>query len=241
MKNTITYSEKAKGWTSFHSFLPDFMARLNSRFFSIKSGQLYLHNDETNPVRNNFYGEQFSSKIQTIFSDAPSDDKIYKTMILEGNRPWHVNLKTNMAESTLDSSEFNARESRYFAYIRKNENNTDFTGHTAQGIGVIVSSLANVITFKFVSDMLAVGDGLFQLNGDGDELIGTITAIVNNRITVATIVNNPVNGFFCFGKKDARIEGGEIRGYYMEAELTNSDTQAVELFAINTNAIKSYV
>lgn len=241
MKNTITYSEKAKGWTSFHSFLPDFMARLNSRFFSIKSGQLYLHNDETNPVRNNFYGEQFSSKIQTIFSDAPSDDKIYKTMILEGNRPWHVNLKTNMAESTLDSSEFNARESRYFAYIRKNENNTDFTGHTAQGIGVIVSLLANVITFKFVSDMLAVGDGLFQLNGDGDELIGTITEIVNNRITVATIVNNPVNGFFCFGKKDARIEGGEIRGYYMEAELTNSDTQAVELFAINTNAIKSYV
>jgi hypothetical protein len=241
MKNTITYSEKAKGWTSFHSFLPDLMGRLNNRFFSIKSGQLYLHNDETNPVRNNFYGQQFSSKIKTIFSDAPSDDKIYKTMVLEGNRPWHVNLKTNMAESTLDSSEFNARESRYFAYIRKNENNTDFTGHTAQGIGVIVSSLTNVITFNFVSDMIAVGDGLFQLNGGGDELIGTITSIVNNRITVAAIVNNPVNGFFCFGKKDARIEGGEIRGYYMEAELTNSDTQAVELFAINTNAIKSYV
>ncbi len=217
------------------------MGRINSRFFSIKEGQLYLHNDEENPVRNNFYGEQFESKIVTIFNDAPSDDKIFKTIILEGNRPWHVNLKTNLTGSTIDSNEFNTRESRHFAYIRKNEDATDLTGHSAQGIGTIVSVAGTTISFKQVSDTISINDGLYQINGNDNELIGTIIDIQGNDIIVNAITTTPVNGYFCYAKKDSRIEGGEIRGYYMEVELTNEGIQPVELFAINTNTKKSYV
>jgi hypothetical protein len=37
----------------------------------------------------------------------------------------------------------------------------------------------------------------------------------------------------------ARIEGAEIRGYYMEVTLELESTENAELFAITTNAIKS--
>ena len=48
-------------------------------------------------------------------------------------------------------------------------------------------------------------------------------------------------GLFSFSKKDARIEGGDIRGYFMEVIIENNDIERVELFAVNTNAVKSYV
>ncbi len=241
MENTLTYSDKAKGWTSFHSFIPDWMAKINNRFFSAKNGQLYLHNDNQNPVRNNFYGVQYPSKITTIFNDGPSNDKIFNTIILEGNRPWHANIKTNLGNSTIDKEEFNSIESRHFAYIRKNEKEDDYTGHAAQGVGVIISQNTNFISFSLITDTVSVGDVLFQLNGEAEQKIGIIKSINNNIIEVFSTENTPTIGLFSFAKKDARIEGGEIRGYYLEVELINDETQETELFAINTNAIKSYV
>lgn len=55
-----------------------------------------------------------------------------------------------------------------------------------------------------------------------------------------TIVD-PTIGLFSFSKKNARIEGGEIRGYFMEVALENTSTDKVELFAINTNAVQSSI
>lgn len=237
---TLTYSEKSKGWTSFWSYIPDWMIKLNNRFYTIKNGQLYLHNEDTG-VRNNFYGVQYDSKIKLYFNEINSDDKIFKTLVLEGNKPWGAVLSTNLANSTIKKEEFDQRESRHFAYMRKNENEDDLHGNTAQGIGVIASSVGTAITFLFVSEFVSVGDVLHQVNGSNNEVIGTITVINGLVITVDAIVTAPINGLYSFSKKDARIEGGEVRGYYMEVELTNNDTDKVELFAVNTNCVKSFV
>jgi hypothetical protein len=241
MKHTLTYSDNSKGWTSFHSFIPDWMCKLNNRFFSIKNGQLYLHNDETNPVRNNFYGEQFTSKIETVINEANSEDKIFKTMVLEGNKPWDVSIETNIAKSTIAKAEFNQRESRHFAYVRKNEDQTDLHGHTAQGIGVVVSTVGLTVTFATPPNLVNVTDQLFQLNAGVQELIGTITDITGNVVTVNAITTTPVPGYFSFATKNARVEGSEIRGYYALVTLENDDTAPVELFAINSNAVKSFI
>lgn len=237
---TISYSEKAKGWTSFHSFVPDFMTKLNNRFFSIKNGQVWMHNDQDNPIRNNFYGNQFNSLITTIFNENPSDDKIFKTLILEGTHPWKASIKTNYTEGEILQSEFDKRESRWFAHTRKSENNTDYTGGV-HGVGVILALAGSDITFLSGNPIVSVGDVLMQLNGASEEEIGIITNISGNVITVGVILATPVVGLFCFAKKDSRIEGSEIRGYFMEVKLENDDTEDVELFSINTNAIKSYV
>lgn len=241
MPKTLTFSEKSKGWTSFFSFIPDAMCKLNNRFFTIKEGQLYLHNDKDNPVVNNFYGEQFSSKIKTVINDSPSDDKIFKNLVLEGNKSWEATIKTNLTESTIKKEEFNQKESRFFAYLRKNENEEDLTGDSAQGIGVISRSTGLNIVFGYVPDSVSVGDVLYQVNGSNNEVIGVINNINVNTITVDSIITSPVSGYYCFSKKDSRIEGSEVRGYYMEVELENNDTDGAELFAISSNAVKSHV
>lgn len=241
MQETISYSEENTGWTSFWGFIPDAYCKLNNRFFTIKDGQLWLHNDESNPIRNNFYGEQFNSKIVPVINEANSEDKIFKTLALESTHAWKATIKTNYTESTIESSEFNKRESRFFSHIRKNEDQNDLHGSTAQGIGNIVSSTGLTITFDMVSDTVSIGDILFQVNGSVNEQIGVISLISNGVITVDSIVSTPIDGSFSYATKNARIEGSEIRGYYAEVELENSDTEAVELFAIESNIVKSYV
>lgn len=240
-QETISYSDKVDGWTSFHSFIPDWLVKLNNRLFSIKDGQLWLHNDETNPVRNNFYGVQYNSKVVTVFNEGPSEDKIFKTLNLEGTHPWKATIKTNYTESTILKTEFNKRESRWFAHTRQNENSNDLTGHSGNGIGIIVSSSGLTIAFSFMSNIISVNDTLCQLNAGTEEVIGTITNINGNVITVNAITTTPINGLFAYSKKNARFEGGEMRGYFMEVELENDNTEPVELFAINTNAVKSYL
>jgi hypothetical protein len=239
-EHTLSHSEKSQGWTSFWSFVPDFMLKLNNRFYTIKNGQLYLHNEDTG-VRNNFYGVHYSSKIETVINEANGEDKIFKTMVLESNKPWNVSVKTNFSNSTIKKEEFNQRESRQFAYLRKNENANDLHGNTANGIGVIKSKSSFSVSFESVSQFVSIGDELYQLNGAAQELIGTITNKIGNDLFFTVIVTTPIVGFYSFSKKNARIEGGEIRGYYMGVELENNDTEKVELFAISSNVVKSYV
>ena len=242
-EKTLTYSDNAKGWTSFHSFVPDWMAKLNNRFFSIKDGQLYLHNDETNPIRNNFYGIQYGSKITTVINEANSEDKIFKNIALEGNKPWNVAIKTNLTEGTIASSEFNTRESRHFAHTRGNENTTDLHGNSAQGIGVISVVSGTNVSFTTPPLLVGIGDELHQLNGSENEKIGTITNINlnTNTITVNAILKTPMTGLYSFSTKNSRVEGSNIRGYYAELTLENNDVSAVELFAIESNIVKSHV
>lgn len=237
---TLSHSEKAKGWTSFWSYMPDLMLKLNNRFYSIKNGQLHLHNEETGEA-NTFYGVKYPSKVIMVVNELGSEDKVFKTIVLEGNKPWDVAVKTNYTNSTIKSTEFNQRESRHFAYIRKNEDDNDFHGNTVQGIGVIKTVAGLDITFNSVSHFVSVGDVLYQLNGAANQAIGTVKNVTNNTITLESIITAPTIGFYSFSKKNARVEGSEIRGYYMEVELTNNDAEKVELFAVNTNAVKSSI
>lgn len=243
MKHTLTHSEDNKGWTSFWEYFPDWFLNLNSKFLTIKDGQLWLQHDEDNPIKNNFYGEQKKTTIKTIFNDAMAEDKIFKTLVQESNEKWRAILKTNLTEGEIKQSEFNTRESRQFSFIRGNEASGNLHGNTAQGIGVIISSATTSITYSIIPDLISIGDILYQLNGANQETIGTIQNInrITNTITVSSIITTPVNGYYSFSLKNSRVEGEEMRGYYMEVTLENEDTTDGELFAISTNAVKSYV
>ena len=243
MIKTLTHSEKNKGWTSFWEYFPDGFLNLNNKFLTIKNGQLWLQNDNTNEVKNNFYGEQKKTTIKTIFNDAMAEDKIFKTLVQESNEKWRAILKTNLTEGEIKQAEFNTRESRQFSFIRGNEASDNLHGNTAQGIGVIVSVATTNITYSTIPDLISIGDVLYQLNGSTQEVIGTITVINRNTniITVNAITTTPVVGLYSFSLKNSRVEGEEMRGYYMEVTLENEDTTDGELFAISTNCVKSYV
>ena len=103
-------------------------------------------------------------------------------------------------------------------------------------------SAGTTITVLSIPDGINIGDSLYQLNSGTPELIGTITGISNGTdITVDAITTSPVNGLLCYAQKPLRVEGGEIRGYYLEVELTSDLTTAIELFSVNSNVVKSYL
>lgn len=243
MQYTVSHSERNKGWNSFWSYVPDLFLRLNNRFYTIKQGQLWIHNDAENENRNNFYDVQYGSSVKTVINDVMYDDKIFKTLVLESNQKWDALLKTNLTESSLTMDNFNTRESRQFSFIRGNEDAQSLNGNTVQGIGVLLSGIDLEVTFGYVNDLVSVNDKLFQLNNDAPEEIGLITAIDRdtNTIKLESIITTPQIGYFCFAKKDARVEGEEVRGYYLEVELSNNQPEEGELFGVSTNSVKSYV
>jgi hypothetical protein len=245
---TLTFSEKSKGWTSFQAYEPDGICGLNSRMYTIKNGQLFVHGEpgqqqELATERNNFYGTQYPSKITTIFNESPNRDKIFKTLVLEGSHAWDALLETNLAQSTIDDQEFNLKESRWFAYVRKNEQVSDLTGTGIQGIGQVVSVAGTTVNFTHVPDMLSVGDAIVKVVNGTQTTIGTVQSKTETSITLSGSTD-PADvdaGDYCFARKNARIEGSEIRGYYMEVTLENDSVNKVELFAIGTNVVLSHV
>lgn len=244
MKYTVSHSEENKGWTSFWKYFPDWYLNINNKFLTIKDGQLWLQNDVDNEdIRNNIYNKQLKSSIKTVFNEAVVDDKIFKNLVLESNEKWHAILKTNYTEGEIKKEEFNTRESRQFAFTRGNETFNSLQGNSAQGIGIIISSSSNTIVFSKIPDLICVNDILYQLNGSSQEEIGIIEDInrITNTITVSVVVNAPVNGYYSFALKNSRVEGEEIRGYYLEVTLENEETTNGELFGVSTNIIKSYV
>lgn len=236
---TITFSEENRGWTSFWSYNPDGMCSADNRFYSIKNGQLYLHNDTENPIPNTFYGVKTQSKLVFYFNEDPTNDKIFKTIEIEGTHAWETLLKTNLTQGDIHKNEFSKKESRYYAYIRKNNVGQIFFGIGTQGIGTVVSIAGNVISFGNVPQSINIGDTLYKAPGTA---IGAITNInfTTNTITVASIGSLVVTDY-CFSHKPERIEGAEIRGYYMEVQITNDEQVLTELFAVNSNVIKSFV
>ena len=122
---TITYDESVKGWTSFHSFIPDWMIGMNNSFFTIRDGQLYRHNAEGN--RNTYYGQQFPSEITFAVNQSPSDIKVMNAVSTESTSPWFTTIQAfqgdqdNFLESTILESEFVDKEGKKFAYTRRNQ------------------------------------------------------------------------------------------------------------------------
>lgn len=239
---TVSYSESVGGYTSFWNYAPDWMTRLNNDFFTINNGQLFLHNDNSNPVKNTFYGVFYPSIVKTVISDLPQDDKVFKTVVLESDEAWTADLRTNYTEGSIEVDEFMQKESRFFGYTRKNEDPTD----TSQdyGIGSISSVTGLNIGFTVeVPQSLSVGDSLYQIDGSAQELVGVITNINRdtNVIIVSAIVNTPVVSNFAYGKKDSRVAGSAIRGRELEITLTNNSSAESEMFAVSSEVRKSFL
>ena len=241
---TLTFDEKVKGWTSFHSFFPEFMLGMNNKFFTFKNGELYQHHSDNVP-RNNFYGVQYTSKIGLMVNDSPSEIKELQAISLEGNDTWSALIKAYISnsddymESSIDTVEFVKKEGIWYAYARRNESDASFDSKATYGIGIVGSVLGSVVTVVGWSSSLCIGDRIF--NGTTLAQIGTITNLSETdlEITLDSVVGLTTSDFLV-GMKNARIEGGNLRGYTMRMDLENDSTTKVELFAVNAEVMKSF-
>ena len=132
---TISYSEPAKGWVSFKSFIKENGISLNNNYYTFNGGQMYKHH--ANSVRNNFYGVQFDSSVDTLFNQQPGVIKSFSTINYEGsqskitqdtiNNPdyydnivkdgWYIQEIISNAQE-LGSMEFWDKEDKWFSQIK---------------------------------------------------------------------------------------------------------------------------
>jgi hypothetical protein len=243
-EQTLTYSTQNNGWTSFHSYIPEWMIGMNSYFYTFYQGDIYKH--YSNALRNNYYGVQYTSKITPIFNDNPTENKMFKTIGLESNSPWDTTITTDLSTGFMSASQFDLRESDYYSYIRRVAGDIDLALLSSQGIGEsigVTGTAPGVITVTFgfdISSIVSEGDKLYRDNAGTIQEIGVITSISGAVITMTVTVNTPAITDFFLAIKDAEAESYGARGYYMEVAMENNSTSEVELFAVFSEAFKSF-
>lgn len=240
--NTLTFDEMVKGWTSFHSFSPEYMVGMNNKFFSFKNGELYEHH--SNEVgRNTYYGVKSPSKISIMVNDHPSEIKEVQAISLEGNTTWEALIRAYISnsddylESSVKDVEFVKKEGIWYAYARRSEDATTYDSKATYGIGRVYSNVGTELKILGGNISLCVGDRIIR----GSDLMdmGVVEEIVGNTLTMSD-ANDLLAGDFILGMKDTRIEGGNLRGYTLRMDLTNNEDKAVELFAVNAEVMKSF-
>ena len=239
--HTVTFSEYVQGWTSFHSWVPDYMANMNGDFYTFKNGQLYKHhNDQAN--RNTFYGEEFASELEFVSNEAHGEVKIFKTLELEGDtKDWDVTILTDIDKGHIDKSSFEKKEGFFYSYIRRDSEdivNTELL--SVQGIGMLIGVANNVHTYTAVPSEISVGDILYKATSGSYEKIGKITAITGNTVTTSASAVTPTVNDFMFAAKEPIAESYGLKGYFAKIRISNTSTSKVEVFSVNSETAKSF-
>lgn len=257
---TITYSEGSKGFPSFYSYFPDYMIGMNNYLYSFNKGQLYRHN--TNDTRNSYYGTTYASTIKTVINEMPLDNKLFKTLNLESTDAWSAELLTDVAaqSSSITNTSFVKKEGNYFAYVRTNGvtgggalTESDFKSRANGGVGettgASTSSNAYLITFNpniVLQTQMSIGDAIYAGSGSTLTFVGLLTGVttttVLNLISTDKTGTLPSTNDFVMYFKNAQAESLGVMGHYAEVTLTlpNTVTTASELFAIESELMKSY-
>lgn len=137
---TLAFDESVKGWVSFYTYKPDWIASLKNKFYSFAGGGslqngIWEHYDDRPKGRGVFYGDGYPALVTFIFNVQPSTVKNFKTINYEGSSGWEVySITTNEdtgnfifpyepqatqsgLENSLFSNRFARKEDKYFANI----------------------------------------------------------------------------------------------------------------------------
>ncbi len=129
---TLYFVEEGNKWAMYSSMRPEFMLKFISGLFTFKNGGLWENN--TNPVRNNFFGEQYTSQITFYCNAEPQKVKNFYSMRQKSNKPWSVidleiparQGKSNGQKSRLKKGNFRVLQGDYFGDFLRDMNDVRF-------------------------------------------------------------------------------------------------------------------
>ena len=261
---TLSYSDSVKGWPSFYSYFADWMIGMNNYFYSLKAGNLYRHN--TNPLRNNYYNVQYNSTLTSVFNEMPLENKLFKTINLESDATWSITLDSDIQTgASIDSTYFEKKEGAWFAFVRNNgtqpAGSDEYVMRSASGIGrsssVATGGTSTTINFSTnplieIGSGLSVGDIIYYAPPpySAIEMVGKVTSInidlqngINNIVidnSISGAVALPIQDGFIMYIKNQEAESNGVLGHYCEFTITNTDSTPTELFAVESQVMKSY-
>lgn len=275
--HTLSYSESVQGWPSFYSFHPDWMLGMNNYFYSFKGGNLYRHN--VNQNRNTFYEDWFvrigepdlaytPSTVKSVFNDAPLENKLFKTLNLEGDSTWGATMYTDIQDTGyIDASWFEKKEQSWYAFVRNSGTTpampSEYALRSVNGIGrsYELDGTGSALEVKFqispspivIGSIVSIGDYLYYClppSYSSPVLCGKVTNIVvdypagDNKLIVDTTIPDgsvpPIDTAYMMYIKNSVAESHGVLGHYCVFELENTKTEKVELFATESSVMKSY-
>ena len=267
MAYTITYSPgipQDGGWPSFYGYFPEMMIGMNSDFFSFKNGNLNIHNTTENG-RARFYSEEFNDGdtgivvfttpyIETVFNERPIEADVYKALRVSGSSP-DISAALNTDMHSGDVLAFEKKENSYYSFIRMPIEDTETDMRFAQGVGVCnANTVANSVQFDLseINSMITIGDRLLSagpLNNSianaGPTFIGTITAITSTTTTTTITTTGgataSANDFiYAVPNPLESDESHGLTGHYMITRVNLNSSGLIEVYAVETDKMKSY-
>ncbi len=273
---TLTYDEGVQGFPSFYSYYPDWMIGMNNYFYTFKGGNLYRHN--VNENRNTFYTNwwiqltsnpsttlDFSpSKMESVFNTSPLENKLFKTLNLEGDDSWAATIETDIQDSGfIDSDYFEKKEQSWYAFVRNEGLGStpaavpEFALRSLNGIGQSTTVVAgagtatiNFATTVQIGSILSVDDYFYFLSGTNQPVYaGNVTSINvdlrrgTNNVVIDTSpagtspIPSNIEAFLFI--KNSVAESHGVLGHYAVFNLTYSENTKVELFAVESEVMKS--
>ena len=198
---TVSFDEKVKGFPSFKSFVPEGALSLNNKYYSFKTGELFVHE---NDIRNNFYGVQYESSVTLLINEMPETIKGFKTLNYGGSlsrvytndydnatstntKGWYCDhIHTDTQQGFI--KEFKKKEGRFYNHIKGEATtleNLDSKEFNVQGIGQLTA----------ISGDLALSDKTVTVNLTGianttnpgatfDVEVGTEIHSTNSSVTI---------------------------------------------------------
>jgi hypothetical protein len=214
---TVSFDEQSKGWTSRHSYRPQFIDSMRDKFYSTHQAGIWQHYDNiTINNRTNYYGTRVGSTIEFVMNQNPSLTKNFLTICYEGSSGWGV----DSFKSDFEGFNYNYFTTPVGGFIQ----NQDAT-----------------------NTVLSYLEGKYEINTPTNVGTAAVTPPFahagfdrkENRY-VANLVNNSVarEGEVIFG---ADMSG--IKGYYATVQLSTDTTTEVggekELFAACSQFVPS--
>lgn len=262
MNYTLSFSEGVKGWTSFFTYYPDWMIGMNQYFYTYKAGNLFRHN--VNEQRNTYYGVFEPSEMKSVFNDTPLENKIFKTLNLEATSSWKATLLSDIqATGLIESAWFEKKEGSYFGFVRNTGETpadiSEYALRSINGLGrsTVVAGTVNNPIVRFaptleIGSIISIGDLMyFSVSPFTTQILAgrVISFNVNpqlgfNELTLdATITGAlPITSQdpLWLYIKNSVAESHGILGHYCVFQLINTDTQGIELFAVEADVMKSF-
>jgi hypothetical protein len=274
MEYTLTYSQAVEGWVSFYSYYPDWIIGMNNYLYTFKGGDLYRHN--VNDSRNTFYEQWWAkfpfpppppgpfvpSRLKSVINDAPLENKLFKTIVLQGDSTWEATLVTDLQNSGfIQSSWFEKKEQTFFAFIRNNDSG-ELSLRSVTGIGRSVSRNINAgsteVNFSIaplvsIGGVVSVGDNVYFaippaytttfFAGVVSNIIQNYPAGINQLVIdttpPGTVAISAQDNYF-FTVKNSIAESHGVLGHYCVFDMTNGSSSKIELFGVGSDVMKSF-
>tara|TARA_R110000787_G_scaffold41378_1_gene102321 strand:- start:1915 stop:3648 length:1734 start_codon:yes stop_codon:yes gene_type:complete len=215
---TLSFDERAKGWTSFFSYKPDQIFSLRNNFYSVKTSdlgvsELWRHNS-TQVNRGSFYGENHRTSITFVLNPMPTNSKTFKTIGYQGSNGWEVNSMVSDSTGTVynNNNSFSVLSLDSISQI-KSYTEGEYVVTEGSGNSLSASSLTTVsLDINSVNGIIRVGDSVSGVGVTGGTIVVSYDA-GNGDLVVNLLFNNLLaNTLLSFTGAVTRVEYNTVFG-----------------------------